>query len=734
MAIRKMSSKFSLGHVKAPEQTGPETPANSHLVWVIDVSYSMANDLPTIRQQFVEVLPRIVSPGDAVSVIWFSGAKQCGVLADHVRLNNPADLKSFSESVTRWLRPVGATGFLDPLRLAKELRAKDKSADCQRLIFLSDGWDNCCDRTTILNEDLSPFHQVTVVEYGNYADHQLLLQIAERAGGSLLMSDRLAEFQQQMQDVVKTPAQANRVAVPLDTPAPVGGNAFCAGATPGTVDLLPVKDGQVFVAPGTDVFWVVEGAAKETILSAFRADRGPSPWAVGCALAAAVFANAMKADVVQEAVNTIGDESLMKRYSNCFGKQAYAAFVKKATATASALLTKSPSIAKSGKLLPDEDALSVMDVLGVLARSEEQNMLVLDHPEWTYERTSRARTEVEGDVTPLAFKSSTAEAPLNTLVFNSSRANVSVNVAIDGNIDLRTRLKEVKPPAGAKVPASLEAVQFKSYTIIRDGVLHVDTLPVRLGPLTERLVLDMVGSVDGCVTQDTARGVYLLHLDALPLISRRMVKGMTKKMFADHQVDLLRAQAEAKVAKALAPQSTAERAQAKLEALYDEPTAKYLADQGIRLSGSSSKVSYAPPATKQVEATDCYIANTLKVGIKRSSSLKSVADVQKMIAGKAGAELQSAFTAMSPGDRFMANALLLWKDPLPDDEALVRANQRAQASKTLGVFAAMDIFTLIVGQSWFSDATGLDDNTFDGSCAGVKATVTVEMKHTTVEM
>ena len=58
----------------------PAPPARVHHVVVIDCSGSMSGDLPELREQLKSKLTKLVKVGDLLTVIWFSGRGQCGVL------------------------------------------------------------------------------------------------------------------------------------------------------------------------------------------------------------------------------------------------------------------------------------------------------------------------------------------------------------------------------------------------------------------------------------------------------------------------------------------------------------------------------------------------------------------------------------------------------------------------------------------------------------------------------
>ena len=87
----------------------------NHLV-IIDCSGSMHSQLPMIRHQLKNKLPSLLKADDTISIIWFSGRDQCGLLADKVKVSNLNDLNHLNTSIDRWLNPMNLTGFVQPLQ------------------------------------------------------------------------------------------------------------------------------------------------------------------------------------------------------------------------------------------------------------------------------------------------------------------------------------------------------------------------------------------------------------------------------------------------------------------------------------------------------------------------------------------------------------------------------------------------------------------------------------------
>ena len=153
-------------------------------VFVVDVSGSMSWELPHIRTQLKNKLSTLMNPGDTISIIWFSGSSQAGILKEEVEVKSLKTLTDLHEAVDRWLKPVGLTAFLKPLQLAKEVVQrikKNRPSSVFSLIFLTDGYNNDCPWPEVIKslKEIEPdFSSSVFVEYGYYADSKRLTEMA----------------------------------------------------------------------------------------------------------------------------------------------------------------------------------------------------------------------------------------------------------------------------------------------------------------------------------------------------------------------------------------------------------------------------------------------------------------------------------------------------------------------------------------------------------------------------
>lgn len=737
-----------------------ELPTN-HFICV-DCSGSMSYDLPKIREQLKRKLPKLLGEKDTISIIWFSGHGQFGTLLEAEPVSTLTDLKAVEHAIDRWLKPIGLTGFTEPLEEAYKVvqRVALKNAgSVNSLMFLSDGHDNCGSRATILKAmeaAAQVFQSTTIVEYGYYADRNLLAAMAEKAGGAHIFAEDFDRYAPAFESVIqKRPTGAPRVEVTINGD-PVGGFVFALQA--GDLITYAIEAGKVRVPKDLQQLFFVSparvGEASKPLaelakaVSEGRLMHQALPMVSAAYAAVSLFATRMKSNIVYPLLKSLGDVTLIEQFSVCFGKQRYSEFqeVSKKAAFGEGRFSAGYDPSK----VPQDDAFTILELLNLLA-SDENNRVLLDSPHFKYSRIGRGRIDSSDKFTdeeqaelaklieelqevsttqrtsskkltriqeintriaaihsskPEALKFTADEAPngypISSLVFNEDRPNVSFMVRKTGSVDLTARLS--KAPEEGEVPAVLQTHVFRNYAVIKDGLVNVDVLPVyvsgatwkKLGALLpEGAVKAVAGGIEDSV-------MVILNLRAIPVINRNMIKDVSARQFFELQYQLLVAQAEQKVynsyAKELAPK---ERSQG-LKELYGEEGAAWLKDQGVTDGGFSPKGTLA-------EATDFYMGKELKVSIKGYSKLPSLKEAQAAIAKN---KMNGPTALMAPTIKEVeglitaaagkTTAVQVWLD--------VQASTAKTKVRNLIYKIAQTTFGIVVGQIWFQEFYSLEEN------------------------
>lgn len=734
---------------KAAAAKPVEVPTNH--VFIYDCSGSMYNELPKIREQLKKSLKSLLKEKDTFSAIWFSGRGECDVLLEAEPVATLTDLKAVEAQLDRWLRPCGLTGFKEPLEKAVALidRVSKTNKNPFALCFMTDGCDNQYSQAEILKavDALGPkVSSAAFVEYGYYANRPLLTAMAEKCGGSLIFSENFASYAPNFETIIqRRPLGGKRIEAKIEGD-PIGGFAYAL--VDGDLVTYACTNGTVSVPEGLSEVWYVAPQSPSGVGSVGYADiKAPAIDASYAAIS--LFATRMNSDVVFAFLKATGDVTYIESYANCFGKQKYSEFTdasKAATFDSSKRLTKGYDPNK----VPKEDAFTVIDALQTLMGDENARVL-LGHPDFKYNRIGRGRIDADTLLTPeeqtevdrltdelktikdvkkiktileqiesitaakkdaLQFVEEDASEgfPLDGFVFNEDRPNVSFRVKRPGTVDLKARLpEEFRGNKIGKIPEKFSTFVYRNYTVIKDGLVNVDSLPVKVSAeiyekfLSEKVVPESSKGPDGLYT-------VTLNLRALPVINRKMVKATSAKDFFTKKIELLKVKAAQKVYNASSDELLEEKKSEGYAALYGDPAATWLKEQGI-----TEYSGFAPPKTVTAPATDKYLAKELKTSIKGLSGLPKVSEVRTKLAakGKLNAGGTLMVEAINDVAGFINSDFYMKagdKDAVLKAWLLDRKKTTTAKARTLMFETSQVMFSLVVGQTWFKEFASLDES------------------------
>lgn len=723
----------------------------THHIFVLDTSGSMSSELPKIREQLKRKLPKLLGEKDVLSIIWFSGRSEFGVLLEAEPVATLTDLNQINAAIDRWLRPVGMTSFLQPIQEAEALMGRISQkypTHVTSLMMLTDGADNCNNRADILRavETCSAGLQAaTFVEYGYYADRPTLTAMAEKAGGALIFAENFDKFDPLVDAVLqKRIVGGKRIEVTIGGDV-IGGFTW----TEDGQDLVTfgVQGDRVSVPEQTQSIWYLSptqvGTAGTDPMEALRFQDASTPagqknpqteeLCAACYAAISLFSVRMKPDVVLPFLKITGDVSYIRRFGGLFGKQAYSAFMDEARAAcfdASKRLLEGYNPA----LVPAEDAFTVLDMLRLLA-SDDANRVLLDHKAFRYSRIGRGSidatqvltaeeqaeisrltaemaktrnaakiqelTDRIGCITaskpePLKFEADSGKADVgyevSNLTYNAQTPNISILVRRQGTVDITRHAPDA---VRARIPAKFPTFTFRNYAIVKDGLVNVKVLPVRLSASTIAVLTAEIKAgrlPEGVITKDG--DTTLLNFDVLPIINRRMVRATSAKALFENEWALLKVQAAQKVYQTTLKETTGTKKSASFEDQYGAEAALWLRDAGF------TDYSGFGPKSVQAESTDFYMAKVLDLKIKSFSAIPSLNDWKKQAAkGKFTPSAALLTDAFKKVEAQMATPE--GKDPV-QLEAWLKDEQKKLDKDRRGMIAqkAQDIFTIVVGGVW----------------------------------
>jgi hypothetical protein len=729
----------------------------------------MWNDLPLIREQLKAKLPVLLGEGDTVSIVWFSGRGEFGTLVKGEPVATLKDLSTLNKAIDRWLKPVCLTGFKEPLEEVERL-VGELGGNCS-LFFLSDGYDNQWQKDQILGaiQKLAPkCASTTFVEYGYYCNHPLMVAMAEEAGGQIIFNEDFKRYEPNFEAAMqKRAVGVKRVAVDLKADAIRG---FAYALDNGSLLTFKVEGGQVKVPEHLGDIWFLSPAAVGEVLKTDLAE-------VDAAYAAiALYAQRVDSNVVLPLLKATGDVRFIKLFGGCFGKQKYAEFTEAATL---AVFNQTQRLQEGcdPSAVPNDDAFTVLDLLRILA-SDGDNRLLLESKDFKYSKIGRAQKQDEElseedqktvdalneriakstsdseikklqkeamaiklTAQPLKFEADPIPSgvTIDNLVFNETRPNVSVQVQRYGKVNIKAR----KPKEMSKIPDEVQTNIFRNYAIVRDGLLNVERLPLRLTGGTVRALRE-AGLPDSAIlgvegeeaslalarakkASDEREVNLVLDLQSLPILNRKMVRSVSARELFELQYKLQTARAAQKVFNSYAKEDFGGKTSEGYKVLYGEEGAAWLKDQGLTDYGGFA------PKTKQAAATDSYVGKELKVSLKGLATIPSLNDFNKRVADKKPLTPSLALmkTAVDAVEAFKGSDVYR---KAKDSDAVFKAwldgEQRAAKKEVRSLLYKVSQirWSIIVGQTWFEEFSSLDENTLDITVAGETVTGTVELK------
>jgi len=664
----KFDENFNLIAQEINSKTTIEVVKSVNHIIIIDVSGSMSWDLPEIRKNLKNKISNLIKgEDDTISIIWFSGRNDAGILKEEIHVNSLKQLNDLNDAIDKYLKPVGLTAFTKPLELANDIIeriSKNNQDGLFSLIFMTDGysnndisWNNVRNAVKEISPKLS---SSLVVEYGHYCDTRKLIEISELLGGEKIDCTGFEEY-----DIViakgftKKLSGGKKVVVEI-TDKHLFDFAF-------SID----NDGSVLVYNITDNKIMVGDNVNEIHFFSDNAI-GDENNHQHTALYAAIYllSERFMSDEAEKVFYSLGDNHYYKMLSNAFGKQKLNEFktaIKECVADVSKRFPD--GIAKIQPV--SDNAYCLMNLIEDLGNIDNC-LFYPNHPDFTYNRIGRKKIAVGSTLTD-ADKQRLNEAKnideastilkeleekkvdikfinsnpdrgysLTDLVWNDSRSNLSVRIYIEGEAILPKNNFNIEKVASFK---------YNTFTLIKDGIVNVEKLPVNYSLELISLLKANGVKYEIYTAKDNFDNTVVIDLSSLPIINRGMVKSISANDLANKEWNLIKLQGDKKVydyyKKSLFPKTSKSFTE-----LLGQEAADWLKEIGITdFNGFAPKVTSA-------EATDFYMSVNLTTKIKGLSSLPKVEDVVAKIKDKKPLKLN---------EWIMSDAIIKYNSQLESD-------------------------------------------------------------------
>lgn len=727
------------------------TKKTNHVV-IIDVSGSMSYELPQIRKQLKNKLSNIMKDGDTITIIWFSGRNDCGILKEEVEVRSLKTLTDLNDAIDKWLKPVGLTAFLKPLQLTKQVIeriSKNRPDSVFSLIFMTDGQNNDVPWTDVLkalNALEGDLASTTIVEYGYYCNSQNLTQMAGILGGEKISCDGFDDFEPMFDAKISQSLKGGKK-ISVDIVDPFLYDFAFSVTDDGGVILYNLQKGEhgASILVGADV-------SKIHFFSSVPIGN-PAPKLNGytvsnfdTALYAAIYVLSDKLlnDDAEKIFYALGDNFYYKQLLGAFGKQKLNAFKANIKECVADQAKRFPDGKASIEKVPD-DAYCLMNLIEDLGNMEDC-LFYPSHPDFVYNRIGRKRvqkgsdlsdddkkrlseaknvaevqaitSEIEAKNVDLKFVDNDPKAgyALSDLVWHSERANLSLRIKIDGKVIL--------PPNKFNIP-EIPTSRYNTFTLIKDGIVNVANLPVLYSKeLITMLTDNGVQWYSSAYNEDN--NVVVINLNSLPIINKAMVNNISAEELARKEFDLIKIQSQTKVydyyRKLLFPKESKSYIET-----YGQEAADWLKEIGI------TDYNGFNPKSEAQESTDFYMSVNLLVKIKGLSSLPKVEDV---VAKLDKGDFKLAESLMAPAiieyNQQLESSIFKSLDEADQKVVLKhylikKSKELIQQKRNIAQSIAETKFSVILSRKWLAGLKSFDDNKLDLTLNGKDISFTFDL-------
>lgn len=661
-----------------------ETPTkNVNHIICVDCSGSMSSSLPKLREELKNKLSSLIDEKDKLSIIWFSGDGQADYVFDNYKITSAVELSNIKKGIDQYLKPIGATAFAKPLKLA--LQRVDESF-LNNLVFMTDGYNNDCSINEVfenLHKIANKFDSSFFIEYGNYVDSQLIQNMAETTGGSVLNARDFESLAVQIETGLKALVQPKIEVTDIDAD-------YVFGTSNGQFIRYKVENGKALVAGDTEILFYGEASN----------DTDELPLIYG------YFELGLN-EKVEEILYKRGDVELIETYSKAYGKQKMLSFKEM---VADMYFSRRPIFDKGylADYKVDPNAYNVIEMLNDLSNGE--NEIYTYHSKFNYSKIGVSRvvkSGLDGEIKGLLAEADSVEeaqdildkavkpkfipndssgcAKLSTLAFNTERANVNITVSLKGKV--------VNLPANQWGMNEYETHITRSYNIIKDGILNVTRMPVTLDGET-RAKFDSLGLIVETLEPVNGKEVVLIDFSELPIINKSMLQSLNASEFTKEYLSLEEQKAAQKVFRYFDQQMNPP-----VSITNDEQKDTFLTMLGITKNG------FNPPSTA-APSTDVYMAPNLECKFAGLSSLPSIPNAQKK---------RDENKKLNLADKMilkycdMVNNLISLNSESAGETIRDLTKKVVAQKRSLEYNIANKTISLILSRGWFKDLEGFDD-------------------------
>ena len=684
-------------------------------IWIYDRSGSMHYDLPALAKDLIYKAKEIPK-GDTLSIGWFSSEGQHNFILKGFKITDDADYKILENVINKNKSSIGCTCFSEVLDDSNIL-LEDLAviSDKFSLMFFSDGYPvvrNYSKEIKAIHAAIAKLEgKITsscMIGYGNYYNRELMMDMAERLGGSLIHSEDLPQFSIALEDLIKNSGNfTGKTPIYFTGAQPSEDIIFSLNVDfekNAVINMFRQKeDGTVWYPKSTAdqeyIYFLTNkllGKETEVTLNSNDFSRPSKKENIIRALygLTCILNQKTKTDEALEIVGSLGDIKMIDALNNAFTNSEHGK-VEEALKEAIHTPTLRMCSGYDKNYLPQANAFCLLDVLEILIKDDEACFYPY-HEDFKYKKISRG-TKAKDDF-PKFIADKNPRCALSSLTWHKSKLNLSIKAKINGVITLTDN------PEKYGFNSSYPTYIYRNYAIVKDGFLNTPWLPVSLSENSYKILSEK--NVIWTNSPWEKDRIYVLELNKIPVMNRAIAEGKTSAIdLAKKVFEEIKLQAQLKVLKDV--KSSLEKQTDFVDKTFmglNEDQIKYLQSKGITKNGFS-------PDVEKEDPIDFYFAKDFNIKVKSFSSLPSVKEARTRIAsGK-----------LRPSDEVMKLGIDLYDNsPVANQSDKIKLAWVEEKVKELNsqlLSTRFDIqrtkFAILMGKKWFKEFESREDSTLE---------------------
>lgn len=614
------------------KQTDVKTVDSIHHIHILDRSGSMSGEIARLIENVKQTITEMAD-NDKVTIIWFASHNQCKVLVK----NAAKDEKELFTLLDSIKSTVGATCFSTPMKETNEVIDDLKALNHNFSVTLfTDGdpvvpWSDEQEENLVFAELKKMKDKVLAVNtigYGYYYNQDFLRRIAaESEYGNAIHSSQIAEYAsifhhnyERISDLVMDSAE---VKSQIGTDILYLNSTSTKLSNSGYMKLnrLEKRKNQFFIIADGDFKFEFNGEnidttnittpASESTLNNFY-----------YAYAYELHYNGYRQQALDILANNIRDKYFIDKQLNAFTYHEVGTFRKEFRRAVIKPKTRYKDGEAPNNYIPNENALCVMDILGLL--SEGTNYYI---PSKNYQRIG---AEIRDNQNIFEANNEEVLSLFKDFTFNKKHMNVSIAFSVKGKVTINAKLAKTH-----NLPKEVDSNIFRTHTIIKDGNLNMQIIEAVLDQKTydKFVAFENENAINFLSNVEKTEKGYRteINLSLFPIVNRTYVDDSGN---LDNIVDAVESITNLEIKQKVLGYYIKEIKSNNVESTLVGKYAGMNEDQMevLKAHGLDKNFTYGGLDNEKQETTDSYQTRVLEFTLKGYSTIPSVKDVQEKFA------------------------------------------------------------------------------------------------------